>query len=216
VQKRIVRQTRDAGKPIIVATQMLESMIEAARPTRAEASDVATAVYDGTDAVMLSAETASGKYPLEAVQIMDRICHSTENDETYHGIMRASHPQTEMDASDSITVAAANVARDIHAVCIANYTTSGGTTTRTARQRPEVPILSLTQNLPTARKLTLSYGVHPAHMPVISSFAETVEWATKLAQEKGLAKKGERIVLTAGVPFGQQGSTNVLRIATVE
>ncbi len=216
VQKRIVRQTRNAGKPIIVATQMLESMIEAARPTRAEASDVATAVYDGTDAVMLSAETAAGKYPVESVSIMDRICHSTENDETYRGIIRASHPQTEMDASDSITVAAVHVARDIHAVCIANYTSSGGTTTRTARQRPEVPILSLTQNLPTSRKLTLSYGVHPVHMPVINSFAETVEWATKLAKEKGLAKSGERIVLTAGVPFGQPGSTNVLRIATVE
>jgi pyruvate kinase len=216
VQKRIVRETRNAGKPIIVATQMLESMIESARPTRAEASDVATAVYDGADAVMLSAETAAGKYPVESVAIMDRICQATENDETYHGIIRVSHPQTEMDASDSITVAAANVARDIKAACIANYTTSGGTTTRTARQRPEVPILSLTQNLSTARILTLSYGVHPAHMPLINSFAETVDWATKLAKEKGLANTGERIVLTAGVPFGQQGSTNVLRIATVE
>jgi pyruvate kinase len=216
VQKRIVRQTRDAGKPIIVATQMLESMIDNPRPTRAEASDVATAVYDGTDAVMLSAETAAGQYPVEAVEIMDRICHSTEHDETYIGIMRSNHPRTEMDASDSITVAAANVAYDIKAVCIANYTTSGSTTLRTARQRPEVPILSLSQNLSTTRRLTLSYGVHPVHMQEISSFAETVEWATKLALEKGLAKKGERIVLTAGVPFGQSGSTNVLRIAIVE
>jgi pyruvate kinase len=216
VQKEIVRETRDAGKPIIVATQMLESMIDNPRPTRAEASDVATAVYDGADAVMLSAETAAGQYPLESVSIMDRICHSTENDDTYHAIMRSNHPQTEMDASDSITVAATNVARDIKAVCIANYTTSGGTTWRTARQRPEVPILSLTQNLATARKLTLSYGVQPAHMPLISSFSETVEWATKLAKEKGLAKSGERIVLTAGVPFGTPGSTNVLRIAWVE
>jgi pyruvate kinase len=216
VQKKIVRETRDAGKPIIVATQMLESMIDNPRPTRAEASDVATAVYDGADAVMLSAETAAGQYPLESVSIMDRICHSTENDDTYHAIMRSNHPQTEMDASDSITVAATNVARDIKAVCIANYTTSGGTTWRTARQRPEVPILSLTQNLATARKLTLSYGVQPAHMPLISSFSETVEWATKLAKEKGLAKSGERIVLTAGVPFGTPGSTNVLRIAWVE
>lgn len=216
VQKRIVRQTRDAGKPIIVATQMLESMIDNPRPTRAEASDVATAVYDGTDAVMLSAETAAGQYPVESVAIMDRICQSTETDETYLGIIRSNHPQTEMDASDSITVAAATVARDIGAVCIANYTTSGSTTLRTARQRPEVPILSLSQNLSTTRKLTLSYGVHPVHMPEISSFAETVEWATKLAKENNLAKKGERIVLTAGVPFGQSGSTNVLRIATVE
>lgn len=216
VQKRIVRQTRDAGKPIIVATQMLESMIDNPRPTRAEASDVATAVYDGTDAVMLSAETAAGQYPVESVAIMDRICQSTESDETYLGIIRSNHPQTEMDASDSITVAAATVAYDIGAVCIANYTTSGSTTLRTARQRPEVPILSLSQNLSTTRKLTLSYGVQPVHMPEISSFAETVEWATKLAKEKNLAQKGERIVLTAGVPFGQSGSTNVLRIATVE
>lgn len=216
VQKKIVRETRDAGKPIIVATQMLESMIDNPRPTRAEASDVATAVYDGADAVMLSAETAAGQYPVESVSIMDRICHSTENDDTYHAIMRSNHPQTEMDASDSITVAASNVARDIKAVCIANYTTSGGTTWRTARQRPEVPILSLTQNIATARKLTLSYGVQPAHMPLIGSFSETVEWATKLAKEKGLAKSGERIVLTAGVPFGTPGSTNVLRIAWVE
>lgn len=216
VQKRIVRQTRDAGKPIIVATQMLESMIEAPRPTRAEASDVATAVYDGADAVMLSAETAAGKYPIESVEIMDRICQSTESDETYHGIMRSNHPQTEMDSSDAITVAAATVARDIKAVCIANYTTSGGTTLRTARQRPEMPILSLTQNEPTARRLTLSYGVQPVHITDVNSFAETVERATKLAAEKGLAKSGERIVLTAGVPFGTPGSTNVLRIAWVE
>ena len=216
VQKRIVRQTRDAGKPIIVATQMLESMIDNPRPTRAEASDVATAVYDGADAVMLSAETAAGKYPIESVAIMDRICHSTESDETYHGIMLSNHPQTEMDSSDAITVAAAAVARDIKAVCIANYTTSGGTTMRTSRQRPEVPILSLTQNIATARRLTLAYGVEPIHITDVSSFAETVERATKLAAEKGYAKKGERIVLTAGVPFGTPGSTNVLRIAWVE
>ncbi len=216
VQKRIVRQTRDAGKPIIVATQMLESMIDNPRPTRAEASDVATAVYDGADAVMLSAETAAGKYPIESVTIMDRICQSTENDETYIGIMRSNHPQTEMDSSDAITVAAATVARDIKAACIANYTTSGGTTLRTSRQRPEMPILCLTQNIATARKLTLSYGVHPVHITNVNSFAETVEAATKLAAEKGLAKKGERIVLTAGVPFGTPGSTNVLRISWVE
>lgn len=216
VQKRIVRQVRDAGKPIIVATQMLESMIDSPRPTRAEASDVATAVYDGTDAVMLSAETAAGSYPVESVSIMARICHSTESDETYHAIMRSNHPQTELDDSDAITVAAATVARNIHAAAIANYTTSGGTTLRTARQRPEMPILSLTQNVATARKLTLSYGVEPIHITDVASFAETVEAAVKLASERGYAKKGERIVLTAGVPFGTPGSTNVLRIAWID
>lgn len=216
VQKRIVRQTRDAGKPIIVATQMLESMIDSPRPTRAEASDVATAVYDGADAVMLSAETAAGSYPVESVSIMDRICVSTERDETYVAIMRSNHPQTEMDSSDAITVAAATVARNIKAACIANYTTSGGTTLRTARQRPEMPILSLTQNIATARKLTLSYGVEPIYITDVKSFAETVDKVTKLAAEKGYAKSGERIVLTAGVPFGTPGSTNVLRIAWVE
>lgn len=142
VQKRIVRQTRDAGKPIIVATQMLESMIESPRPTRAEASDVATAVYDGADAVMLSAETAAGEYPIESVSIMDRICQSTENDETYMGIKRSNHPQTEMDSSDAITVAAATVAHDVKAVCIANYTTSGGTDVTPAVPRPGHAMIS--------------------------------------------------------------------------
>ncbi len=216
VQKRIVRQVRDSGKPIIVATQMLESMIDNPRPTRAEASDVATAVYDGADAVMLSAETAAGKYPIESVSIMDRICHSTESDPAYQAIIRVNHPQTELDSSDAITVAAATVARDIKAVCIANYTTSGGTTLRTSRQRPEMPILSLTQSEATARRLTLSYGVYPIHVTNVNSFAETVECATKLAVDQGYAEKGDRIVLTAGVPFGTPGSTNVLRITWVE
>ena len=216
VQKRIVKQVRDAGKPIIVATQMLESMIDSPRPTRAEASDVATAVYDGADAVMLSAETAAGSYPVESVAIMARICQATESDPSYHAIIRTIHPQTELDSSDAITVAAATVARNIKAAAIANYTTSGGTTLRTARQRPEMPILSLTQNMDTARRLTLSYGVEPIHITDVNSFAETVDAATRLAGEKSYAQRGQRLVLTAGVPFGQPGSTNVLRIATIE
>jgi len=130
--------------------------------------------------------------------------------------MRSNHPRTENDSSDAITVAATFVARDIQASCIATYTTSGGTTLRTSRQRPEVPIMCLTQNLATARRMTLSYGVHPYHITDVNSFAETVQRATKLAVEKGLAKKGDRMVLTAGVPFGMRGSTNVLRIAEVE
>lgn len=216
VQKRIVRQTRYAGKPIIVATQMLESMIDNPRPTRAEASDVATAVYDGADAVMLSAETASGQYPLEAVSIMNRILESTENDPTYRAIMNADHPKTENDASDAITVAATQVAHDIDAKAIVNYTTSGSTALRTVRQRPDIPILCLSQNESTVRRLMLSYGVRAFHVREISSFAETVQLATKLVAEKGYAQKNQRIVITAGVPFGTPGSTNVLRIAWVE
>jgi len=216
VQKKIVRQVRHSGKPVIVATQMLESMIDNARPTRAEASDVATAIYDGTDAVMLSAETATGSYPVEAVEMMDRIAQRTESDVTYRRGIEADRPETESDSSDAITVAAAHVSHNIRAACIANYTTSGSTTLRTVRQRPEVPILCITQNFPTARRLTLSYGVRPIHVTDVSNFAETVERATGLAKEKGFAQSGQKIVLTAGVPFGTPGSTNVLRVAWVE
>ncbi len=216
VQKKIVRKVRHAGKPIIVATQMLESMIENARPTRAEASDVATAVYDGADAVMLSAETATGAYPVEAVSIMDRICQRTEADKAYRRIMKSDTPETESDASDAITVSAVHVAHDIEAACIVNYTTSGSTTLRTARQRPSVPVICLTQNESTARRLMLSYAVRSIHITNVNSFAETVEAAIKLTKEKGYTQSGNKIVMTAGVPFGVSGTTNVLRIADVE
>ena len=216
VQKKIVRQVRHAGKPIIVATQMLESMVENARPTRAEASDVATAVYDGADAVMLSAETAVGAYPVEAVSIMNRVCERTEADEHYRRIMNSDHPKTQDDPSDAITVAATYVAEDINAACIVNYTTTGSTALRTTRQRPNIPVLCLTQNLKTARRLMLSYGVRTIHVSDVNSFAETVQKAIEKVKEKGYAKKGDRIVLTAGVPFGVSGTTNVLRIAEVD
>lgn len=215
VQKKLVTEARAAGKPIIVATQMLESMIENPRPTRAEASDVATAVYDGADAVMLSAETAAGKYPVESVQIMDRVCGRTEKDISYYKVRRSDNPNAEGDSSDAITVAAYHVAKDIKAAAIVNYTTSGSTALRTARQRPDVPILCLTQSYQVARKLALSYGVRPIHVTDVSSFAETVDKASKLVADLGYAEKGDRIVLTAGVPFGTIGSTNVLRIAWV-
>lgn len=216
VQKRVVRAVRHAGKPIIVATQMLESMIDSPSPTRAEASDVATAVYDGTDAVMLSAETAAGSYPLEAVTIMDRICKRTESDEVYRQIIAADALLVEDDASDAITAAAHQVAHNIKAACIANYTSSGSTTLRTARQRPSMPILCLSHDNHAARRLCLSYGVHAVHVTDVKSFADTVERATVLARDHGLAKKGQRLVITAGVPFGRPGSTNVLRVAWVE
>ncbi len=216
VQKRIVRQVRHAGKPIIVATQMLESMIESPAPTRAEASDVATAVYDGADAVMLSAETAAGKYPLEAVSIMNRICQHTEGDELYQKFIEAEKLHTEADSSDAITAAAYRVAHDIKAACIVNYTTSGSTARRTARQRPAHPIMCLTQDNNVARRLCLSYGVHAVHVTDVQDTGGALKKASALALEHKLAKKGDRLVLTAGVPFGTPGSTNILRVAWVE
>jgi pyruvate kinase len=215
VQKRLVRKVRHAGKPVIVATQMLESMVSNPAPTRAEASDVATAVYDGADAVMLSAETASGKYPEEAVSIMNRICQKVEEDEGYRRIIGSDHPETEDDASDAITTAAYHVAADINASCIVNYTSSGSTTLRTARQRPTMKILCLTQNHPVARRLTLSYGVHAVHVEGVHNTDTALKRAASLVKERGIADKGQRMVLTAGVPFGTPGSTNILRVAWV-
>lgn len=216
IQKQLVYKSRKAGKPVIVATQMLESMIENASPTRAEASDVATAVFDGADAVMLSAETAVGKYPTEAVSMMDRICQSTEADSHYRRLIEANAPEVVHDSSDAITVAAVHVAKDIGAAVIVNYTTSGSTTLRTARQRPEGPILCLTQNEATARRVMMSYGVRAQHITDVKNFAETVEKAVNYTKERGYSQSGDKIVLTAGVPFGISGTTNVLRIADID
>ncbi len=216
VQKRVVRACRLAGKPVIIATQMLESMISAPRPTRAEASDVATAIYDGTDAVMLSAETASGDYPVEAVSIMDRIATDVEKDQLYRKIMDAEHPDPENNAPDAITAAASNVAATISAAAIVNYTTSGSTTLRTVRERPSVPILSMTESLAVARRLQLSYGVYPVHTADVDNFGDMVRKACTVAREHDIARQGQKLVITAGVPFGTTGSTNILRIAVVE
>ena len=216
IQKRIVRESRRAGKPVIVATQMLESMVSAPTPTRAEASDVATAVYDGADAVMLSAETAAGSYPVEAVSIMDRIARRVEHDPLYRTIMDAQHPDPQQTAADAITAAARQVAHTIQAAAIVTYTTSGSTTLRAARERPEVPILCLTSNIETARRLQLAYGVHSVHSADVTDFNEMVQKAARAAHEDGIAVEGQRLVITAGVPFGTPGNTNILRIAWVE
>lgn len=216
VQKHVVRVCRMLGKPVIIATQMLESMISSPRPTRAEASDVATAIYDGTDAVMLSAETASGEYPLEAVSIMDKIAESVEVDNLYRKIMDAEHPDPEKTPSDAITSAASWVASTVAATAIVNYTSSGSTTLRTARERPSVRILCLTENLQVARRLQLSYGVYTVHTKDIDSFGEMVKKASRVALEHAIAKQGDKLVITAGVPFGTPGSTNILRVSVVE
>jgi pyruvate kinase len=216
IQKHVVRACRLSGRPVIIATQMLESMISAPRPTRAEASDVATAIYDGADAVMLSAETASGEYPLEAVSIMDRIAVDVEQDELYRKIMDAEHPDPEKTSSDAITAAASTVAATVSAAAIVNFTTSGSTALRTARERPTVPVLCLTPNLEVARELQLSYGVHSVHTEDVDTFNDMVEKAMRIALEHAIAKKGQRLVITAGVPFGTPGATNILRVAWVE
>lgn len=215
VQKRVVRACRMAGKPVIIATQMLESMISSPRPTRAEASDVATAIYDGTDAIMLSAETASGDYPLEAVSIMDKIAIDVENDDLYRKKMETEHPDPEHTPSDAITAAASRVAALVDAAVIANFTMSGGTALRTARERPTVPVLCLTNNLVVARRMQLSYGVYSVVTEDVQNFEDMVSKAARIAAQNALAIKGQKLVITAGVPFGTPGSTNILRIAEV-
>jgi pyruvate kinase len=204
------------GKPVVVATQMLESMITAPTPTRAEASDVATAIYDGADTVMLSAETAVGQYPLEAVAIMDKIIHQVENDEHYRMLHDNRRERPEGTASDAISAAASQVAATIKAAAIVTYTSSGSTTLRAARQRPSVPILCLTAEVKTARRMAMVWGVHSVLERDISNFDEMIEKANKASREEGFAQVGERIVITAGVPFGTPGTTNVLRIAWVQ
>ena len=213
LQKRILATCRVAGRPAIVATQMLESMVHSPTPTRAEASDVATAVYDGTDAVMLSAESASGDYPIEAVTIMDRIIRSAEGDPLYRRLMDASRHEPEATTADAISAAARQCAHTLSAAAIVTYTNTGSTTLRAARERPDVRILCLTPNVNTARRMTLTWGVHPVHADDAHNFADMVQRAVRVALKAEIAKQGERLVITAGVPFGTPGATNILRIA---
>jgi pyruvate kinase len=216
VQKQIIHACRVAGKPVIVATQMLESMVHAPVPTRAEASDVATAIYEGADAVMLSAETAAGEYPLEAVTIMDRIIRRVQADPLYDSTLHASaHAEPEHTSSDAISAAARQVAHTVGAAAIVSYTTSGATAYRAARERPRVPILALTSNLQTARRLALVWGLHCVHTADVTNFGDMVQKASRITRDEGFADTGERIVVTAGVPFGTPGATNTLRIAWV-
>jgi len=217
VQKSIIRKVRNLGKPIIVATQMLESMVHNARPTRAEASDVATAVYDGADAVMLSAETAAGEYPIEAVTIMDKICRRIEADDTYYELMDIDHPDAEESSSDAITTAAYYIAETVEAKAIVTYTESGSTSLRMARQRPAEPIMCLTPNKHVARRLVVSYGIRPVHCTEsVENFEGPAMMAAKYIIEEGLGTKGDRFVMTAGVPFGTPGTTNTLRIEKIK
>ena len=215
-QKRIVRAARALGRPVVVATQMLESMISAPAPTRAEASDVATAVFDGTDAVMLSAETAAGQYPFEAVNIMDRILARVEQDQGWRAMIDASRSEPEPSAADAIAAAARQVGHTIGAAAIVAFTASGATALRVARERPDSAIIGFTPHGVTARRLALVWGVHAVIAADAHSLSEAVARAVRVAQVEGFAQPGQEIVVAAGVPFGHSGSTNVLRVATVQ
>ena len=215
IQKKIVKLCRHWGKPVVVATQMLDSMVHSPAPTRAEASDVATAVYDSADAVMLSAETAAGNFPLESVEMMNRIILEVEGDDGYQAIIGESHEAPERTVSDAITFAARQVAETVSANCIITYTTSGSTTLRAARERPSVPILCVTSSIETARRLGMAWGVHSVHIAEEERFSAVVKRALDISKSQGFATSGDQIVITAGVPMGKPGSTNVLRIERV-
>ena len=215
VSRRIVRACRDAGKPVIVATQMLESMVSSPVPTRAEASDVATAVYDGADAVMLSGETAVGDYPVETVDIMHRIIARVERDPHYREQIDATLPPPKPTAADAVSDAMRRIAQTLSVAAAVTYTSSGSSSLRAARERPCSPILSLTPHLSTARRLALVWGIHSVLSEDIDRVEEMVGQACRTALAEGFASVEDLIVIMAGMPFGVSGTTNMIRIARV-
>ncbi len=214
IQKRIVRACRDAGKPVIVATQMLESMITSPVPTRAEASDVATAVYDGVDAVMLSAESASGQFPVEAVAMMSRIITEVESDPYYRDVIEASQKSPSSTVADAVCLSMRVTARLLPIAAIVTYTRSGATSIRAARERPQSAILSITPEVGVARRLALTWGVHSVFADdAVKDVPDMIAMAGTIARREGLAKTGDHVVVAAGMPFGVVGSTNFFHIA---
>lgn len=215
IQKRLVRTCRKAGKPVIVATQMMESMIESPVPTRAEVSDVATAIYEGADAVMLSAESAAGQYPVEAVTTMNNVAESVEADPTYRDIIEASRTPSRATVADAITLAARDVAETTEIKAICTFSHSGRTAMLAARERPAVPVIALTPLVATARRMTLVWGLHSVMTSEVSRFKMAVVSAARAARNGGFASDTDKIVVTAGIPFNTPGSTNILRVAPV-
>lgn len=212
IQKDLIRACMEAGKPVITATQMLESMVVNATPTRAEASDVANAIIDGTDAVMLSAETAVGAHPIEAVQMMDRIARSVEANENYMRAMREHVPTPDATTADAVALGAVEMAYNLNAKLIVTFTSSGSTAQRVSRNRPPTPVLAITPNARALRQLAVVWGVVQHHSDDIHNTDEMVEFATRAIQTTGLAQPGDRFVITAGVPFGMRGTTNLIRV----
>jgi pyruvate kinase len=215
LQKRINRAARRAGKPVVVATQMLESMVTSPMPTRAEVSDVSTAVFEGADAIMLSAESAAGRYPSESVAMMDRIAETVEADANFRGIIEAQRAEAEPTTADAIMSAARDVSQTVTIACIVCWTSSGSTGLRMARERPSAPIVALTPIRETARRMAMSWGLHCVTTEDARDIDDMVERACRITVEEGFAKPGDRIVVTAGLPFGTPGSTNLLRVAFV-
>jgi len=215
VQKQMTRMGRATGKPVVVATQMLESMIQSPVPTRAEVSDVATAIFEGADAVMLSAESAAGQYPAEAVAMMNRIAEEVENDPTYRAIISAQRPPPEATGADAIADAAQKIADTLDLAAVICWTSSGSTGLRMARERPKPPIVALSPSIATGRRLSLVWGVHCVITEDAHDQDDMVERASRIAFKEGFAKAGQRVIIVAGVPLGTPGATNMLRIAYV-
>lgn len=215
LQKRIVETARRLGRPVVVATQMLESMISSPSPTRAEVSDVATAVYDGADAIMLSAESAAGSWPVESVAMMNDIAHAVERDPAHGDRVHFTVLRPDPTTADALAEAAKNIAATVDAKAILCFTKSGSTARRIARERPAVPIMVLTPQIDTARRLGLLWGVHAVHTRDVASFEEMVAKAKRMVLRHNIAGAGDRVVVCAGVPFGTPGSTNVLHVVSI-
>ncbi|HET7679516.1 MAG TPA: pyruvate kinase [Xanthobacteraceae bacterium] len=214
-QKKMTRMARRAGKPVVVATQMLESMINSPVPTRAEVSDVATAIYEGADAVMLSAESAAGQYPVEAVAMMNRIAEEVESDEFYRPIIEAQHAAPEATGADAIADAARQIAGTLELSALVCWTASGATGLRVARERPKPPIVAISPNISTGRRLSLVWGIHCVVAQDARDQDDMITRACRISFREGFAKAGQRVIIVAGVPLGTPGATNMLRIAFV-
>jgi pyruvate kinase len=215
IQKQLTRACRRAGKPVVVATQMLESMITSPVPTRAEVSDVATAIFDGADAIMLSAESAAGQYPVEAVATMNRIAEEVEGDDSYRSILQAQHAEPEATGADAIAAAARQIADTLDLSAIICWTSSGSTGLRVARERPQASIVAITPNVATSRKLSVAWGIHCVVAEDAHDQDDMVERACRIAFQDGFAKAGRRVIIVAGLPLGTPGATNMVRIAFV-
>lgn len=215
IQKDLIKKCNRAGKPVITATEMLESMIESALPTRAETTDVANAIFDGTDAVMLSAETSIGKYPLQSVKMMAGIARAAEKKLPHEQILAERRLWLKRETDELISYSACQTAHSLRAAAIVAFTQSGSTAMRVSRYRPSVPILALTPDKTVAGKLLLYWGIYPHLITEPKSVDELFALGTRLARERGIAKQGDLIIIAAGLPIGQAGSTNMLKVEKV-